>query len=96
MQAKRVSRAANQSLSPQATAASWVNISETIFHVFKCHFTAIAEGARREVEVLEAFSQRVVTFFVPNLEQTVLMNITHEVFLRRALPVSQIMLVSIE
>lgn len=61
-------RATDQSPSPQTTTTGWLQISEAIFHVFVCHFTAVAECAGRKIEILQPFSEVAVATVIPYVQ----------------------------
>lgn len=65
----------NQPTRPQTATASWLDISETILHVFVRHFTAVTECTGRKIKILEPSSQLLVVVIISDLQQVTLVNI---------------------
>lgn len=88
--------ATDQSPSPKAATTCRLQISEAIFHVVICHFTAIAEGAGRKIKILEPFSEIAVAAVIPYVQQFTLMNVANKILPRCTFSIIQKMSVCIK
>ena len=88
--------ATDQSLRPQTTTASGLDVSKTIFHIFTRHLTTVAKRAWRKIKILKPFSQFQIVGMIPDGQQVILVEIADKIFLRGAFSIVKKMFVGIK